>query len=270
MITKPDLIIESVQNDRIKSVVRLRESKERRETKRFLIEGVRELSRAMESGFSIIEIYFLPGLLKDEGQELLRKGKSAKAKIIEVNQRVYDKIAMREGTEGFVAVAAEKVERDVSSTSKKITPLVLVCDGLEKPGNLGAILRSADGAGITEVAITGNRCDLFNPQVIRASQGAVFSLRATAWSNEDLKQELVKRNCAIYSADPAATKSYDQVDMKSATAIVIGTEAAGLSDFWKDAATEHIKIPMLGINDSLNASVSAAILMYEAQRQRRN
>lgn len=270
MILKPDLVIESVQNDRIKSVVRLRESKERRETRRFLIEGVRELSRAMESGFSIVEIYFLPALLKDDGQEILRKGKASKCKIIEVNQRVYEKIAMREGTEGFVAVASEKTDSRGEKNAAKVAPLVLVCDGLEKPGNLGAILRSADGAGITEVAITGNRCDLFNPQVIRASQGAVFSLVATVWSNDDLKAELAKRKCAIYSADPAATKSYDQVDMKRATAIVIGTEAAGLSDFWKDAATEHIKIPMLGINDSLNASVSAAILMYEAQRQRRN
>ena len=188
--------------------------------------------------------------------------------VFEVSAAVYEKIAYRGGTEGVMAIV-ETPELGLERLNLPEKPLVVVLEAVEKPGNLGAVLRSADAAGADAVIVCDPLADVFNPNVIRASTGAVFSVPVAVASSEEAIDFLKKNNIRILTAQLQDSVLYYDSDMKKGTAIVMGTEDKGLSELWREAADEHIRIPMLGVADSLNVSVSAAILLFEAVRQRR-
>ena len=187
--------------------------------------------------------------------------------IIEVPRELYEKIAYRGSTEGMIAEVKVR-ERKLEGLEMKENPLVVVLEGVEKPGNLGAVLRSADAAGADAVLVCDPLTDLYNPNLIRASIGAVFTVPVVCCGSQEAITWLKDNHIKIYTAQLQDSSWYYDTDMKGGTAIVVGTEATGLTDAWRKAADAHIRIPMLGELDSLNASVSAAILLYEAVRQR--
>ena len=189
------------------------------------------------------------------------------AAVYEVTQAVYDKIAYRGGTEGVTAVVKTR-HLSLDQLDLGGTPLIVVLESVEKPGNLGAVLRSADAAGATAVIVCDPLTDLYNPNLVRSSTGAIFSVPCVACTSDECIAFLKEHGVAILTAQLQDSHLYYDTDMKRATAIVMGTEATGLTNAWREAADAHIRIPMLGTVDSLNVSVSAAILMYEAVKQR--
>lgn len=250
-------IITSVQNPKIKKLMALQQkSSERRESGLFVVEGVRELQHCIEAGYEIDTVFQLSG-----GND--RKG----PRVFEVSPAVYEKIAYRGSTEGVIAEVRAKT-RTIASLELGENPLIAVLESVEKPGNLGAVLRSADAAGADAVIVCDPLTDLYNPNLIRASLGGIFSVPCVACSSEDAIAFLKKRGIQILTAQLQDSSLYYEYDMKKGTAIVMGTESTGLTDIWREAADAHIRIPMLGRLDSLNVSVSAAILLFEAVRQR--
>lgn len=251
--------VSSPKNPKIKDLVSLQEkSSMRRETGLFVVEGRREIEHALESGYKIDTLFYCPEL----------GGTQHPAdKLIEVPAAVYERIAYRGTTEGEIA---EFREKPVSLKDIVLgrNPLVVVLESVEKPGNLGAVLRSADAAGADAVIICDPLTDLYNPNLIRASLGAVFTRQVVSTTSEEAVEWLKKKKIQILTAQLQDSEWYYDTDMKRGTALVIGTESTGLTDIWRNAADAHIKIPMLGSLDSLNASVSAAILLFEAVRQR--
>lgn len=252
--------ITSSQNPKVKALLALQEkSRTRRETGLFVVEGKREISHCIEAGYIPDTIFFCPEIYGGEPPY--------DCNIIEVPAHLYSKIAYREGTEGIIAEVRSK-ERQLSDLRLGENPLIIVLESVEKPGNLGAVLRSADAAGADAVIICDPLTDLYNPNLIRASLGGIFSVQCVAASSHDVIKFLKDRGIHILTAQLQDSEWYYDTDMKQSTAIVIGTESTGLTDQWREAADAHIKIPMLGKLDSLNASVSAAILLFEAVRQR--
>lgn len=244
-------IITSVQNTRVKHVVALQQkSSLRREEGLFVVEGQREIEHCVACGYEVVELY-----KKDEN----------------VNAVVYEKMAYRGSTEGLIAVAKCK-SHDLSILSPLTShpsPLIIVLESVEKPGNLGAVLRTAEAAGVDAVIVCDPLTDVYNPNVIRASIGGVFCVPTAVCSSEECIAFLKAHQIQILTAQLQDSYEYYDYDMRQATAIVMGTESTGLSQQWREAADAHIRIPMLGRLDSLNVSVSAAILMYEAVRQRK-
>lgn len=258
--------ITSGQNPKIKKLLELQaKSKARRESGLFVVEGVREIEHCLEAGFEADTLFHCPEILPQ-----LPAWVPAFAHIEEVSAAVYAKVAYREGTEGLIAEIRERrlALADLDGKVDK-APLIMVLESVEKPGNLGAVLRSADAAGADAVFICDPLTDIYNPNLIRASIGAVFTVPVIACTSADAIAWLQERDFAILTAQLQDSSLYYESDMKGATAIVMGTESTGLSDLWRRAATAHIRIPMLGRLDSLNVSVSAAILLFEAIRQRR-
>ena len=259
--------ITSTSNPKIKKLIALQQkSSERRESGLFVVEGRRELSHCLEAGFEADTIFVLSGTGAEFDASLAKSGNS-RARIIEVSKEVYEKIAYREGTEGVIA---EMKARHASLKELKLkeNPLIAVLESVEKPGNLGAVLRSADAAGADAVVICDPRTDLYNPNLIRASIGAIFTVPCVACSSEEAISFFKDNGIQILTAQLQDSSLYYDCDMKRGTAIVMGTEATGLTDVWRKAADAHIRIPMLGRLDSLNVSVSAAILLFESIRQR--
>jgi len=240
-------IITSVQNARVKHVVALQQkSSLRREEGLFVVEGQREIEHCVACGYEVVELY-----KKDEN----------------VNATVYEKMAYRGSTEGVIAVVKCK-EHTLKDLRLKENPLIVVLESVEKPGNLGAILRTAEAAGVDAVIVCDPLTDVYNPNVIRASIGGVFCVPTAVCSSEECIAFLKAYQTQILTAQLQDSYEYYDYDMRQATAIVMGTESTGLSQQWREAADAHIRIPMLGRLDSLNVSVSAAILIYEAVRQR--
>ena len=194
---------------------------------------------------------------------------SDQTKVFEVSEEVYRKISYREGTEGIVA-EVRTPERKLEGLELPERPLVVVLERVEKPGNLGAVRRSADAAGADAVLVCDPLTDLWNPNLIRASVGAVFTVPCVVCSSEEAIAFLKARGIRILTAQLQDSSLYYDCDMTVGTALVMGTESTGLTDLWRRAADAHIRIPMLGLLDSLNVSVSAAILLFEAVRQRSN
>ncbi|MCC7300028.1 MAG: RNA methyltransferase, partial [Verrucomicrobia bacterium] len=251
--------ITSVQNERVKRIAKLqRKASERRAEGLTVIEGAREVSRAIENGWRPVELWFCPEL----GAE-----KPSDAEYLQCSRAVFEKISYREGPDGVLAVGP-LVGKILADLKLPENPLVLVAEGLEKPGNLGALLRTADGAGADAVIICDAATDLNNPNVIRASIGTLFYLPVVEATTEETIAFLNGKGIKILSAVPDSDAVYTEADLKGPVAIVVGAEDQGLSDVWKNTADLNVKIPMLGKNDSLNVSVSAAILLYEAVRQR--
>lgn len=253
--------ISSVQNPRVKFYCSLRQkSSLREESGLFTLEGRREVERCAASGFRIQSLFVCPdiaqGFMAPEAQE-----------VFEVSRPVYGKMACREGSEGVMAIAKAR-RLTLGELSLPASPLVVVLESVEKPGNLGAVLRSADAAGADAVLICDPLTDIFNPNTIRASLGTTFSVKTVACTSVEAVQWLKAKGIQILTAQLQDSSYYYDVDMKKGTALVMGNEATGLSSLWREAADAHIKIPMLGLADSLNVSVSTAILLYEAVRQR--
>jgi len=264
-------VITSAQNPKIKELLALQEkSRLRREKCLFVVEGIRELSHCMEAGYQIDTMFCCPSIYGKSSEASLASDIIAhlgNARLVELTEELYAKVAVRGGTEGLMA---EVKTRDTALNDLKLkaNPLVVVLESVEKPGNLGAVLRSADAAGADAVIICDPYTDLYNPNLIRSSIGAIFTTQCVATDSQSAIDWLKENNIQILTAQLQDSEWYYDTDMKRGTAIVIGTEATGLTDIWREAADAHIKIPMLGRLDSLNASVSASILLYEAVRQR--
>ena len=258
--------ISSLQNTKVKQLVALQQkSSERRKQGVFVVEGIRELQHCLNAGYTINSIFFWPELT-DTGA--LSSLLSESIASYEVSPEVYEKIAYRGSTEGVIAIVQSK-QLALKDLHLSKQPLLIVLESVEKPGNLGAILRSADAAGADAVIICDPLTDLYNPNLIRSSIGAIFSVPCIACSSDDCINFLKQNNINILTAQLQDSKLYYDTDMTCGTAIIMGTESTGLTDVWRKAADAHIRIPMLGQLDSLNVSVSAAILLFEAVRQRK-
>lgn len=258
--------ITSAQNPKIKDLLALQEkSKERRKKGLFVVEGRRELLHCVASGYEPHTVFVCPEILQKADFDEIKENCSCN--FIEIPQHLYDKVAYRGGTEGVIAELYCR-PHGLDSIDLKENPLVVVLESVEKPGNLGAVLRSADAAGVDAVIICDPLTDLYNPNLIRSSIGGIFTVQVAAATSEEAIKWLKDNGIKIYTAQLQDSEWYYDTDMTSGTAIVMGTEATGLTDVWREAADAHIRIPMLGRLDSLNVSVSAAILMFEAVRQR--
>lgn len=258
--------ISSLNNPLIKELYQLKvKSKARKKTGQFLIEGQREISLALKSGYHLNKLIINPNIA--EASQIL-ENLSATTERIEVSNEVYEKLAYRESTQGIIAVA-EHVSHDLKSiqlTSKN--PLILIAEAPEKPGNIGALLRTADAANVDAVIIANPKTDLYNPNIIRSSVGCIFTNQIAVGSTSEIIQFLKSNNINIYCAALQGITNYNTQDFTKPTAIVVGTEATGLSEEWIQNAKENIIIPMQGEIDSLNVSVAAGILIFEAKRQR--
>lgn len=261
--------ISSLQNAKIKRLLELQQkSSERRSAGLFVVEGRRELSHCIRAGYIPDTVFYCPSIIgRDTGADFFSMLEESGARMVEVSQQVYSKIAYRAGTEGVIAEIKARSLR-IEELRLKDNPLVVVLESVEKPGNLGAVLRSADAAGADAVIVCDPLTDLYNPNLIRSSIGAVFTVQAVACTSAECISFLKSKGIRILTAQLQDSLPYYDTDMKSGTAIVFGTESTGLSTQWREAADSHIRIPMLGRLDSLNVSVSAAILLFEAVRQR--
>jgi len=275
--------ITSVHNDRVKQIVKLqRKASVRREMGLTVIEGSREVTRAMENGWRPSELWTCDEYSRrwKDRAGFFQKGEKpprsdghrspieeAGLSIFQCSDIVFSKISYRENPDGILAVGS-LVGRKIHDLELPKNPLILVVEGVEKPGNLGALLRTADGANVDAVVICDPATDLNNPNVIRASLGTLFYLPWAETPSEEAISFLRKKGVEIVSAVPNADEVYTAVDLRGPLAIVVGAEDQGLSSRWKKEADLNLKIPMLGKNDSLNVSVSAAVLLYEAVRQR--
>lgn len=258
-------VITSVQNARIKHVVALQQkSSLRREEGLFVVEGQREIEHCIACGYEVVELFLR------SGEAGVRSERMPAATI--VSPQVYEKMAYRGSTEGMIAIAKYKDHSlsSLFSLLEKKNPLIVVLESVEKPGNLGAILRTAEAAGVDAVIVCDPLTDLYNPNLIRASIGGVFCVPVAVCDSQACIAFLKEHGIKILTAQLQDSYEYYDYDMRGATAIVMGTEATGLTPQWREAADAHIRIPMLGRLDSLNVSVSAAILMYEAVRQRKS
>lgn len=260
--------VSSLQNSLVKKYLQLSEkSRERKKLGLFVIEGKREIGLALKGGIQIQTFLYFPDLISEEECDSFAT-KSQEAEWIEVSREVYEKLAYRSSTEGLLAIAISKPHDLEGFDFKGKRPLILVAEAPEKPGNIGALLRTADAAHLDAVIIANPRTDLFNPNIIRSSVGCVFTNTVAMASTDEIIAFLKKEGIGIYCAALQASKSYTDCDFKEATALVVGTEADGLSDTWLENSDQNIIIPMNGEIDSMNVSVAAGILIFEAKRQR--
>lgn len=252
--------ISSTANSRIKEIIKLQSSRERRKTGQIIIEGSREIELALKADFNILEIYHCPDIYQDSIPE-------TRAELIEVSQPVFAKIAYKENPEGLLAIAEPKFLKLADIKTAK-NPLIIVLENVEKPGNLGAILRTAYAAKIDAVIVNEPQTDIYNPNVIRASMGHIFTVPTVIADTKKTITWLKENDIKAYATAITAQENYTEVNYKKVSAIVMGTENSGLSREWLEAADKQIIIPMQAGMDSLNVSVSTAIVIYEALRQR--
>ncbi|AIZ42050.1 TrmH family RNA methyltransferase [Cellulophaga baltica] len=261
--------ISSLQNALIKNVLVLKDkSRERKKTGSFLLEGIREFELALKGNYSIETIFYAEDLFSETKIEALIASLRPQSELISVSKEVYQKIAYRETTEGIIAIAKAKVHQLSELKFKNKNPLILIAEAPEKPGNIGALLRTADAANLDAVIIANPKTDLYNPNIIRSSVGCVFTNAIAMGNTTEIIAFLKQNNINIFCAALTASKVYTHVSYKTSAAIVVGTEATGLSNEWLENATQNIIIPMEGEIDSMNVSVSAAIVIFEAKRQR--
>lgn len=258
--------ITSFQNSRVKDIVKLHRSRARRDSGLIIVEGLREITLAIEAKLEtkflmVCPTYFQEGLLQTV-QNLI-----AEHACFEVSSQVFEKMAYREQSDGLLAVM-QAPEFELNDIKLSDNPLIIVLESIEKPGNLGAILRTADAAGADAVIICDPLTDIYNPNVIRSSIGCVFTKQVVACASQDALEWLQKLNIEPIAAALTANKYHYSSDFTNPLAFILGTEADGLSNFWLNSEIRQVKIPMLGKIDSLNLSNSAAILIYEALRQR--
>lgn len=256
------MLITSFGNPKIKEVVRLKKASQRRGQNLILIEGRREITLAMENGIKIEELFYCEELLKGDKLKNIEQ-----KKIISVTEEVFKKISYREHPDGLLALAQPEYKK-LEGLKLSANPLIIILEAVEKPGNLGAILRTADAAGADAVIINDLKTDIYNPNVIRASQGTVFTSKVVISKIDETIKWLKKNKIKSLATTPDTKKNYSEADYKKGTAIIMGAEDKGLSEEWLDAADEKIKIKMAGKIDSLNVSVATAVIIFEALRQR--
>jgi len=258
--------ITSAQNPFIKSLVLLQEkAKARKQSGTFLIEGLREIELALKGNYEIETLLLVPELVSE--QRLKQLVHSSAVETIEISKEVYQKLAYRDTTEGIIAVAKTK-SLQLSDLQLPKNPLIVVMEAIEKPGNIGAMLRTCDAANVDAVIIANPKTDLYNPNIVRSSVGCLFTNQIATATTDEAIDFLIKNKINCYSATLQNSTSYHTQDYSLPTALVVGTEATGLSQPWRDQATQNIIIPMQGEIDSMNVSVAAAILIFEAKRQR--
>ena len=260
--------ITSVHNPRVKAAVRLRDRRYREKQGQILIDGARELLRAFEGGVKLLEVFTCDKLCDSaEGRRALAVALEQGAQIIHVTEPVFEKLAFGQRAEGVLAVA-EMPLRKLADMQLPDNPLLAVLEGVEKPGNLGAVVRSADAAGIAAVIAADPVVDLYNPNAIRASLGAIFTVPVCADTAMAVLDWLRRRGIKIVAARVDASRVYTEIDYRHPTAVVLGSEARGLSRLWDSPDVTAVRLPMLGKVDSLNVSAAAAVIFYEARRQR--
>jgi RNA methyltransferase, TrmH family len=257
-------IITSPQNPKIKNIIALEKSRERKEQEVFIVEGFKELSLAVEGKYTFESLFFCPSII-DESQ--LTKLNVDESVLIPVHESVFQKIAYRETTGGVIGIARQK-KHSLEKISLSANPLILVIESVEKPGNLGALLRTADAAGVDAVVICDPNTDFYNPNVIRSSVGCIFTNQLASGTSEEAIAWLKENNIKIFCTYLRASKPYHLIDYSSSCAIIMGTEATGLSDVWPNNSDANIIIPMQGKIDSMNVSTAAAVVIFEAKRQR--
>lgn len=258
--------ITSIQNPFIKSLLFLQEkAKARKKSGTFLIEGKREIELALKGNYEIETILFLPDLISEN--QILEFSKNQNIDFIEISKEVFQKLAYRDTTEGILAIAKAK-SLQLYDLKLSENPLILVAESPEKPGNIGAILRTADAANLDAVIIANPKSDLYNPNIVRSSVGCLFTRQIATGSTPEIIAFLKSNKINLYCATLQDSAFYNNQNYTAPTAIVVGTEATGLSQEWRDNSTKNIIIPMQGEIDSMNVSVAAAILIFEAKRQR--
>jgi len=262
--------IQSRQNPRVKMLASLRERTARRKLELFSVEGLRELSRCVELK-GIDEIYFCPELFKSQAHSLfIDKIRSQKKfPLCRLSESAFEKISNREGCDGLLGVAKQwSCELSNIKLPQNRPATILIADAIEKPGNLGALMRSADSAGADAIILTNPVCDIFNPAAVRASQGAIFSIQTAVASVEKCSDWLKSNNIKAVGAHLEATQQLWNADLKESVAIIVGSESVGLKEDWEKRLDLKLKIQMSGISDSMNVNVAAAIFLYEALRQK--
>ncbi len=259
--------ITSAQNPRVKNASRLRDRRQRRVQGRILIDGVREIGRAVAAGIPFREVFMCPDLCGEEAAALVQRLPQTGAELFEVTESVFMKLAFGQRGEGVLAVA-DPPPTGLDTLRLAGNPLVAVLEGIEKPGNVGAVIRSADGAGVSAVVVADPHTDLFNPNAIRASLGTIFSMPVGEAAGSEVLAWLAEHRFSVIAARVDGSVPYTEVDFRRPAAIVLGSEAEGLSPLWHGPHVTAVHLPMLGTADSLNVSAAAAVLFYEALRQR--
>lgn len=262
------MIITSKQNPAIKALGNLRRRREREQAGVTLVDGFEELSCALDAGITIKHLYYCPELMGGAAQtkklqELLASGTQA----TELTRPVFEKVAYREGADGWLAVVPA-IKTGLDQLKLKDNPLILVCESVEKPGNLGAMLRTADAAGADAVVSLDGVTDWANPNIIRASKGAIFAVPVADTTRDEFAEWLNQNKLAVIASTPDTDIPYTQPDLTKGVALFVGSEKYGLSDFWLEYANTKVRIPMVGKVNSLNVATSGALLLYEAVRQR--
>lgn len=265
--------ITSSKNEKIKKIVKLKDKNKRDKYSLFLIEGYREILRAIEANVEIESLFICPPFfLKDNEYKLIEKIKEKKAYIYDCLEDVFKKISYRDRPDGLIAIA-KQFNNDIENLKKLIknkkNPFLIVLEGIEKPGNLGTILRTSDAAGVDAVIVADPMTDIFNPNVVRASIGTLFTVPIFVSSSEKIIKILKENKIDIISTTPSSKTFYTDVNLNKPIAIAFGTEQLGLSKIWMENSDTLIKIPMLGKVDSLNVAAATTILLYETVRQRR-
>jgi RNA methyltransferase, TrmH family len=262
-------MITSTHNPKVKEAIALRDRRDRDERGLFLIEGYRELRQAVKHGVSILKFFYCPPcFLGGSEEELIAEVRDRGAELFLCDERVFYKLSYRDRPDGLLGIA---LQRRLSLSDIDVAPeggLFLIAEGIEKPGNLGTMLRSADAAGANGVMICDRCTDIYNPNVVRASVGTLFALPVIDISSQELLVWLEKRGIRVVAATPHASLEYTQIDWSGSIAIAMGTEQLGLSPLWMEAAAIKVRIPMRGTADSLNVASAATLLLYEAMRQR--
>ena len=270
--------ITSLQNPRIKQLVRLRDRRPRDEDGVFLVEGYRQIRRALEKKVGLNELYYSPDWFLGENEPaLIEQALQAGAQLFELSKDAFAKVAYRERPDGLLAVAPQwhrtLADLDLqinaqTANAKPKPPFFLVVEAIEKPGNLGTILRSADAAGVDAVIVCDPVTDIFNPNVVRASTGVLFSVPLVVEESANVLRWLKEKKIRTIATTPSAEKLYSDTDLRGPLAVVMGSEQYGLSDFWLTNCDQPVRIPMAGQADSLNVAMATIITLFEAVRQR--
>lgn len=268
------IALTSLQNSRVKQVIDLRERRVRDKSEQFIIEGYREILRAYEAGYKIDSLFYCQELFLGENEKPLIQSLSSKgAQLFLCRENIFRKMSYRDRPDGLIAIAAQQRRGldQLPSLIKKNThsPLLVVAEAIEKPGNLGTILRSSDAVHLDALIVCDKCTDIYNPNVVRASVGTLFTVPVIESKGHETIHWLKKHNISIVAATPSAKLEYTQADLKQPVAIAVGTEQLGLSEAWMQQANIQVKIPMLGVADSLNVAMATTLLLYEALRQRR-
>lgn len=266
-------LLSSLQNPRIKEAIGLRERSQRNTSGLFIIEGYRELLRAVDGKQSVDTLFFCPSLFLGSNEwALIERLKQRGARLLECTDKVFRKLSYRDRPDGLLAVAEQQpwtTERLEEKIALVQNPFLVVAEAIEKPGNLGTILRSSDAVGVDGLIVCDRCTDIYNPNVVRASVGTLFTVPVVEAAGPEILNLLKRRGIQILAATPSAEKEFTEVDMSGPLAIAVGTEQLGLSKLWMEEADIQVRIPMCGVADSLNVAMATTLLLYEALRQRR-